>query len=200
MNSRMSDIESRIIEIEQRLEMLDAERAELTQELSELRDQVAREKELVCSTPSFPDAPITNSSPADEKITLIRRLFRGRDDAYARRWESLKTGKSGYQPACRNEWVNGLCDKRRVKCADCSNREFLPLTDAVVRNHVAGHERNSSDRSHNFIIGIYPMLSDETCWFLAIDFDKATWQERIRRRLRKRYNTKCRSTSYVEKN
>jgi superfamily II DNA or RNA helicase len=177
MNSRISDIESRIIEIEQRLGTLDAERAQLTQELNELRDQVAREKERVCSIPSFPDAPITNISPADEKIALVRRLFRGRNDVYARRWESPKTGKSGYQPACRNEWVNGLCDKRRVKCADCPNREFLPLTDAVVRNHVAGHERNSSDISHSYVIGIYPMLSDETCWFLAADFDKASWQE-----------------------
>lgn len=179
MNSPISDIESRIIEVEQRLGMLDAERAELTRELSELRDQVAQEKERACSKESFPDAPITNSSSADEKIALIRRLFRGRDDVYARRWESPKTGKSGYQPACRNEWVNELCDKRRVKCMDCSNREFIPLTDAVIRNHVAGYERNGSDSSRSFVIGIYPMLSDETCWFLAADFDKASWQEDV---------------------
>lgn len=177
MNSRIFDVESRIVEIEQRLGMLDAERAELTREISKLRDQVAQEKELACSTPSFPAAPITNSPPAEEKIVLIRRLFRGRDDVYARRWESSKTGKSGYQPACRNEWVNGLCDKRQVKCADCPSREFLLLTDAVIRNHVAGHERNGADSSHHFVIGIYPMLNDETCWFLAADFDKATWQE-----------------------
>ncbi len=173
----MYDMESRIIEIEQRLGTLDAERTELTQELSILRNQVALEKERICSILSFPDAPINNSSSAEEKITLVRRLFRGRDDVYARRWESLETGKSGYQPACHNEWANGLCDKRRVKCAECPHREFLPLTDAVVRNHVAGHERNSSDSTHSYVIVIYPMLSDETCWFLAIDFDKATWQE-----------------------
>lgn len=102
MNSRISDIEGRMTEIEQRLEMLDAERAELTRELSELRDQVALEKERVCSISSFPDTPITNSSPAEEKIALVRKLFRGRDDVYARRWESPKTGKSGYRPACSN--------------------------------------------------------------------------------------------------
>jgi hypothetical protein len=175
VNSRITDIENRVIEIEHRLGALEAERAELTRELTELQDQVTLEKQRVCSISLFPDAPITNSSPAEEKIALIRRLFRGRDDVYARRWESPKTCKSGYQPACRNEWVNGLCDKRRVKCADCPNREFFPLTDATIRNHVAGHERNGSKSPRSFVIGIYPMLCDETCWFLAADFDKAAW-------------------------
>ena len=26
-------------------------------------------------------------------------------------------------------------------------------------------------------MGVYPLLKDETCWFLAIDFDKDKWQE-----------------------
>ena len=55
-----------------------------------------------------------------EKVTLFRRLFRGRVDVYPVRWENKKSGKSGYTPACANEWRNGVCDKRRVKCADCA--------------------------------------------------------------------------------
>ena len=125
--------------------------------------------------PTFPTATIHNDSPADTKIALIRQLFRSREDVYARRWDSPKTGKSGYQPACQNEWGDGLCDKRRVKCADCSHREFLPLTEPVFRCHILGHERPADRASRNFVIGIYPMLRDETCWFLAVDFDKSSW-------------------------
>lgn len=176
VNAPMDKIANRIAEIETRLEMLDAERAQLSSELDVLRGQLEREKELIASAPAFPNAPVTNASPAEAKIELIRKLFRGREDVYARRWESAKTGKSGYQPACRNEWVSGLCDKRHVKCADCQNREFLPLTDSVLRQHVAGHEHPGDANSRDVVIGTYPMLADETCWFLAADFDKESWQ------------------------
>jgi superfamily II DNA or RNA helicase len=113
-----------------------------------------------------------NSSP-EAKIALFRSMFRGREDVYPRRFESRKTGKSGYQPACGNEWVRGLCDKRRVKCVECPSRQFLPVTDEVIRWHLSGQD----DRDHDFIMGIYPMLQDETCFFLAADFDKESWQE-----------------------
>jgi hypothetical protein len=59
-----------------------------------------------------------NSAPA-EKVALFRSLFRGRDDVYPRRFESRKTGKAGYAPACANEWVRGICEKPRIKCAVC---------------------------------------------------------------------------------
>ena len=74
---------------------------------------------------------INQYSSPEAKIALFRSLFRGRDDVYPRRFESRKTGKSGYQPACANEWVRGLCEKRAVKCAECPNRRFLPVTDEV---------------------------------------------------------------------
>jgi hypothetical protein len=121
------------------------------------------------------DAPVNNQSSPEAKIALFRGLFRGRDDVYPRRFESRKTGKSGYSPACANEWVRGLCDKRSVKCAQCSNRRFLPVTDDVVRWHLSG--RDQADR--DFVMGIYPMLQDETCYFLAADFDKESWQEDV---------------------
>ena len=176
-SAKFSELQKTIAELETRLAALDSERAEVSFELDALQSRLCQEIEAAESRLAVPDAPVTHNSSADEKIALIRSLFRGRDDVYARRWESQKTGKSGYQPACQNEWMSGLCDKRRVKCADCPNREFLPLTDTVIRNHVAGSEQGGANNSRGFVIGIYPMLGDETCWFLATDFDKATWQE-----------------------
>jgi superfamily II DNA or RNA helicase len=111
-------------------------------------------------------------SPAAEKIALFRSLFRGREDVYPRRFESRKTGKSGYAPACANEWVRGICEKPRIRCAVCPHRRFLPVTDDVIRWHLSG--RDASDLP--FVAGIYPLLLDETCYFLAVDFDKTGWQ------------------------
>ena len=112
------------------------------------------------------------SSP-EVKIALFRSLFRGREDVYPRRFESRKSGKSGYQPACGNEWTVGLCHKPRIKCADCQHRKFLPVTDDVIRWHLSGQDPSG----HDFVIGVYPMLLDETCFFLAADLDKAGWQQ-----------------------
>jgi len=112
-------------------------------------------------------------SAPEQKIALFRSLFRGRDDVYPRRFESRRTGKAGYAPACANEWVRGLCEKPRVKCADCPHRRFLPLTNEVIRRHLTGHDEQGRD----FVAGIYPMLLDETCFCLAVDFDKGAWQQ-----------------------
>lgn len=73
-----------------------------------------------------------------EKVALFRRLFRGRTDVYPIRWESKSTGKSGYAPACANEWRAGVCEKPRIKCGDCGNRLLVPLLDQVIYNHLAG--------------------------------------------------------------
>ena len=116
---------------------------------------------------------VHHQSSPESKIALFRSLFRGRDDVYPRRFESRKTGKSGYQPACANQWARGLCEKPKVKCADCPNRRFLPVTDEVVRWHLSGRD----DEGRDFVMGAYPMLQDETCFFLAADFDKVHWQE-----------------------
>lgn len=112
-------------------------------------------------------------STSEAKIALFRSLFRGRDDLYARRFESRRTGKSGYAPACGNEWVRGVCEKPRIKCAECPHRRFLPVTDEVIRWHLSGRD----DAGEPFVAGIYPMLLDETCFFLAVDFDKTGWRE-----------------------
>ena len=115
---------------------------------------------------------LTNHSPPEEKIALFRSLFRGREDVYPRRFENRKTGKSGYSPACANEWVRGVCEKPRIKCSDCPHQRFLPLTDEVIRWHLSGRDNRGKD----FVLGLYPMLLDETCFFLAVDFDGADWK------------------------
>ena len=104
---------------------------------------------------------------ATEKVALFRRLFRGRSDVYPVRWESKTTGKSGYAPACTNEWRTGICQKPRIKCSDCGVRQLSSLSDAVIYNHLSG-ERT---------IGVYPLMADDTCYFLAVDFDDADWKE-----------------------
>ena len=116
---------------------------------------------------------VTHTSPVEAKIALFRSLFRGRVDVYPRRFESRKTGRSGYAPACANEWVRGICEKPRIKCADCQHRRFLPVTDDVIRWHLSGHDADGQP----FVAGVYPLLQDEMCWFLAIDFDKANWHD-----------------------
>ncbi len=118
---------------------------------------------------------VTKLSSSERKIALFRLLFRGRDDVYPRRFESRKTGKTGYSPVCANEWVRGLCDKRKVRCVDCPNQQFLPVTDDVIRSHLSGADANARD----FVVGVYPMLLDETCYFLAADFDKESWRDDI---------------------
>ena len=105
-----------------------------------------------------------------EKVTLFRRLFRGRTDVYPVRWEAKTSGKSGYAPACGNEWQAGICEKPRIKCTDCSHRRLIPMSDAVIYDHLAGQHT----------VGIYPLLQDDTCYFLAVDFDEADWQEDAR--------------------
>ena len=114
-------------------------------------------------------------SPSTDKIALFRSLFRGREDVYPRRFESKKTGRAGYAPACRNEWVRGICEKPKIKCADCPHRAFLPVTDEVIRWHLSGKDAAGQD----FIAGVYPMLADETSYFLSMDFDKESWREDV---------------------
>jgi hypothetical protein len=116
---------------------------------------------------------IHQHSAADLKIKLFRSLFRGREDVYSRRFESRKTGRAGYAPACANEWIRGICEKPRIKCTECSNRRFLPVTDEVIRWHLSGVD----DIGQPFVAGVYPMLLDETCFFLSVDLDKGGWRD-----------------------
>lgn len=113
--------------------------------------------------------PFDPQCSGTEKIALFRSLFRGRTDVYSLRWESAG-GRTGYSPACDNEWKPGVCNKPRIKCGDCDQRLLLPLTDQVTYDHLAGQRT----------VGIYPLLTDDTCCFLAADFDETGWREDAR--------------------
>jgi superfamily II DNA or RNA helicase len=110
---------------------------------------------------------VSHLSDSKAKITLFRSLFRGREDVYAIRWEN-PDGRSGYMPKADRDWrayyASRPEDRKKV---DRKTRTFHPLTDEAVRQHLAGE----------VTVGAYPLLPDETCWFLAVDFDKKTWQE-----------------------
>jgi superfamily II DNA or RNA helicase len=112
-----------------------------------------------------PDANITSSSDSILKISLFMSLFKGRKDVYARRWENKKKGTSGYAPVCLNQWKPGVCRKPKIPCSKCKNKSYAVLDKNAIEDHLRG----------NTVVGIYPMLPDETCWFMAMDFDEADW-------------------------
>jgi hypothetical protein len=114
-----------------RLAELEAERSELNKQLEEAQ----RGQEKIGGRG---DSPMTANSTAAEKITLFRRLFAGRPDVFPVRWENRNTGKSGYAPACANEWVRGVCGKPQVKCGECPNQAFIALSDNVFASHLRG--------------------------------------------------------------
>ncbi len=120
------------------------------------------------------DNGINKYSSTNEKILLYRSLFCGREDVFARRWYSKTTEKSGYQPVCENEWEDGLCDKRKYKCSVCPNRKLSPITDEDIYKHLEGKDYYGRD-----VIGIYPMLTDETCYFLCADFDDKEYEKDV---------------------
>lgn len=118
----IKEIDRQIAETERRLKSIEAERKEVLSTLQDLR----RKKEKILhkqSMSSLSETSLSQNSPSADKIALFRSLFKGREDVYARRWESVRSSKSGYQPACRNEWIRGLCRKPEIKCGDCQARE-----------------------------------------------------------------------------
>lgn len=116
--------------------------------------------------PNAAEVSVRHDSPTAEKVALFRTLFRGREDIYPLRWES-KIGRSGYSPACANEWVSGICEKPRIKCSECPNKAFLAVSDDAVYEHLSGRRT----------LGVYPILHDDSCWFVAADFDGTSWRE-----------------------
>jgi superfamily II DNA or RNA helicase len=105
---------------------------------------------------------VSNASPAKDKIALFRTLFRGREDVYPVLWVNERTGRKGYAPARR------LPDGLRTHAPEEGRKDlkdYLPVTDEVVAAHLSGEKT----------IGVYPLLRDDTCRFLACDFDKGAW-------------------------
>ena len=126
-------------------------------------DPVARLEHV----PGVTQPSLASSPTTAEKVSLFRALFAGRHDLFAVRWESASTNRNGYSPACANEWRPGICQKPQVKCAECAHRQFEPLADRAIYQHLTG-ERT---------IGTYPLRPDNTCPFLAVDFDSGAWQD-----------------------
>lgn len=147
---------------EARLREIEAEQAAARRRLKALS---AKLDMLHQPDPGDPVSPQSN----DQKVALFRSLFRGRTDVFPKRWQNQNKQTSGYAPACANEWVRGVCEKPRVKCGECTNQAFIAVTDQVIADHLRGRH----------VAGVYPLLEDETCHFLALDFDKADWKNDV---------------------
>lgn len=166
MKPNNSSLIEAIAQEEARLSRLDEERRLAAERLRELHAQLSELK-----TEALPAAETANLSN-QEKITLFRSLFRGREDVFPRLWVSRNGERKGYSPACANDGNYSLCGKRktpRIRCGDCNHQAYVPLGEQVIREHLMGKQT----------IGVYPLLPDDTCWFLAVDFDKTTWQEDV---------------------
>lgn len=166
MNDNRATLIEAITLKEANLARLDVERQTLLDGLNDLRQQ------LSAINAASPPAQETSTLSSTAKITLFRSLFRGREDVYPKLWISKNGDRKGYMPACANDGNYSLCGKRkfpRVKCGDCNHQAYLPVSDEVIREHLQGKQT----------IGVYPLLPDDTCRFLAVDFDKTTWQEDV---------------------
>ena len=157
--------------VQDEISVAQARLAELEDERERLERHISELKALLSSVQTTEECPSLGQqatlanraapSTSSEKIAQIMELFRGRIDVYPKRWVNIKKNAEGYAPACSNEWVRGVCDKRSVKCGECPNQAFILVTEQTFRDHLKGRHT----------IGVYPMLHDETCWFLAVDFD-----------------------------
>ena len=133
--------------------------------------QLTMRKSLLEDEPTYTTTSsyVNNRSDSISKIKLFMSLFKGREDVYAKKWENKKKAKSGFSPVCLNQWQAGLCGKPKMPCSKCSNQLYAALDEHVIENHLRG----------SIIAGIYPLLLDETCHFLAMDFDEAYWQKDV---------------------
>lgn len=149
-------LRERIAEEEERLARLEAQRTEALARVRSLREQLdglSGEGEVA---PARPDGTSSAGElTSAEKLELFARRFRGRLDVFATRWTNRRTGRSGYAPACANEWVRGICEKPRIRCGECPHQAFLPMTERVLLDHLLGR----------CVAGVYPLLPDETCVF-----------------------------------
>src|SRR4030042_1897191 len=108
----------------------------------------------------------TNFTP-QEKINIFKGIFKGREDIFAKYWEKADKSASGYSPVCLNEWKRGICDKtNKKKCHDCQNQNYALFDDKYVEEHLRGYRT----------YGIYPLLKNNSSYFIAVDFDGDNWQ------------------------
>lgn len=168
LREAIADEKRRLAGLSEETRQAHARLAALQSDLASGRSTSAIEADIVTDAPA--QRPTLTPQSSAEKIALFRTLFRGRDDVYPVRFVSTRTGKPGYAPACANKFVRGVCDLPRIRCGECPNQAFLPVDDAALLAHLTGKH----------IMGVYPLLPDETCWFLSIDFDKSNWMDDVR--------------------
>jgi len=102
-----------------------------------------------------------------ENIALFREAFHGRQDVVPVFWKSKRGDKGGYCPLCSNKWDPDLCNlKKKIRggCDKCKNADYTPLSDDLLKKHIMG--------AKDSILGVYPLLKDDTCRFVALDFDR----------------------------
>jgi len=159
-------------ELAEHLAGLEARLAEQIRGVEDTRTQIRDIQSQIRSfdEATHPASPHPSPQSPQEKVALFRSLFRGREDVYPRLWVSNRGNKKGYAPVCAEEGHPIRCDKFHTRCAECPNRRLVPLDDRAVLDHLQGRH----------VIGVYPLLSDETCWFLAADFDGEGWREDAR--------------------
>lgn len=105
---------------------------------------------------------VTANLYMNTELELFKSLFKGRQDVFAVRWE--KDTKSGYMPAYDFNWHEFTQHQQKGgSLRDFKNKRYAALTDSRLINHLSGKE----------IIGIYPLLPDNTSWFIAADFDES---------------------------
>jgi hypothetical protein len=168
-DSKPKGLQDELTQAEARLKDLERDAAETRARIKTLRAQLSPppSDRLYHITPP-PRAAVQEMTSADN-VALFRQLFRGREDVFARLWVNPRKQTKGYAPACANEWVRGVCEKPRVKCGECPNQAFLKFDDQAILGHLQGRH----------VVGVYPLLPDETCWFLALDFDGKAWREDV---------------------
>ncbi|AWK52541.1 restriction endonuclease subunit R [Clostridium beijerinckii] len=136
----------------------------LRKEIEELKSNISTS---IDNKKQINNHSININSTLEEKIKLYRSLFYGRCDVFALRFDNESKNKHGYKPYCMNEWKHGICNKSEIKCSDCDFRKFKVLKDTDILEHLSGQKT----------IGLYPLLPNDKCKFLAIDFDGNSWQK-----------------------
>ncbi len=129
----------RIKNIQQRLIELEKEKQNLITELKELKihqnkNQFEINEVDKLQTVNFYGKIIRNKIPQSktEKIKLFYDLFACRTDVYPKMWTNTK----GYLPACSNEWKEGICHKRIIKCSECTNKNYTKLDLDIIESHL----------------------------------------------------------------
>jgi superfamily II DNA or RNA helicase len=156
-HSCMSSADRQAVVVEERfpgeLETLRADNVRLSRLLKLSEEQARAAHPDQATLTGAPESPVNMKSAPDDKVRFFLDLFRCRSDVYALRWENRRDGRSGWMPAIRGYWRKGM---------NRADAPYLPLTPDVVGQHLRGEVHT----------GLYPLGDDDTCWWVAADFDK----------------------------